>query len=104
MVDELCQSELWSPSELAYGVIRAQDGLADDEWPEHAPRGLKWVGRSWRAGMTMEALFGGVELKENERFFLVISKLDVKIKHSGAGRARERERVEQAVHWLSGLY
>ena len=54
----------------------------------------------------MEELFAGVTLKENERFFLVISKLDLRTKHTGEGfvEQEKRERVEQAVHWLSGLY
>ena len=46
VVDELCQSELWHVSELAYGVILAQDDVPDSEWPEHAPSGLKWADRS----------------------------------------------------------
>ena len=107
IVDELCQTwqPWWKMSELAYGVIKAQDGLADDEWPEHAPSGLKWVGSGMRAGMTMGELFEMVEKKENERYFLVISKLDVKTKHSGEGEHQvARENVEKAVHWLSGLY
>ena len=83
VVDELCQSADWRPSELAYGVIIADDGVSDSEWPVNAPRELRWVGKAWRAGMTMEALFAGMELKEHERFFLVISKLDVKTKHIG---------------------
>ena len=105
VVDELCQSEDWLSSELAYGVIKIQDDLADDEWPEHGPRELRWVGKAWHAGITMEELFAGVELKENERYFLVISKLDVKTKHIGEGEQQvARENVEKAVGWLSGLY
>ena len=97
---------MWSVSEIGYGVIRAQDGLASGDWPEHAPSGLKWVGKAWHAGMTMEELFAGVALKENERFFLVISKLDVKTKHIGPMPVEEDTRlgVQNAVYWLSGLY
>jgi len=107
IVDELCQTwqSMWLPSELAYGVIIEQDGVPDDEWPVHAPSGLKWVGRSWRADITMEELFAGVEKKENERYFLVISKLDVKTKHIGEGEQQvARENVERAVYWLRDLY
>ena len=108
VVDELCQTwqPWWLPSELAYGVIKIQDGLADDEWPEHAPSGLKWMGKSWYAGITMEALFAGVELKEHERYFLVISKLDVKTQHVGPMPVEEDTRlgVQNAVWWLRSLY
>ena len=108
VVDDLCQTwqPWWLPSELAYGVIMAQDGVADDEWPEHAPRGLQWVVKKpWRADMTMGELFDGVEKKDNERYFLVISKLDLRTKHTGAGEQQvARENVEKAVHWLSDLY
>ena len=105
LVDDLCQTPLWLPSELAYGVIIAQDGVADDEWPEHAPSGLKWVGRSWRPDITMKELFSGVQKKENERYLLVISKLDLTKKHIGEGEQKvARENVEKAVGWLSGLY
>ena len=106
VVDELCQSELWSPSELAYGVIIADDGVSDSEWPVNAPRELRWVGQAWRAGMTMEALFAGVELKEHERYFLVISKLDVKTQHVGPMPVEEDTRlgVQNAVWWLRSLY
>ena len=53
----------------------------------------------------MEELFAGVQKKENERYFLVISKLDVKTKHIGEGYQQvARENVEKAVGWLSGLY
>ena len=111
IVDDLCQTwqPMWLPSELAYGVIRAQDGVADDEWPEHAPRGLQWAvsatAKPWRAGMTMGELFDGVEKKEDERYFLVISKLDLRRKHTGGGEQQAaRENVERAVHWLRDLY
>ncbi len=43
IVNVLCQSELWSPLELAYGVIIDQDGVTADKCPEHAPRELRWV-------------------------------------------------------------
>ena len=106
VVNDLCQSEVWSPSELAYGVIIADDEVADDEWPEHAPSGLRWVvNKPYRVGMTMQELFAGVHKKENERYFLVYSKLDVKTKHIGEGYEEVvRTNVEQAVGWLSGLY
>ena len=107
VVDDLCQTwePWWLPSELAYGVIRAQDGVADDEWPEHAPSGLKWaVNKPYRDGMTMGELFAGVEKREDERFFLVISKLDLRRKHTGGVGEHAREDVEKAVHWLSELY
>ena len=105
IVDNLCQT-MWLPSELAYGVIIAQDQVPDDEFPQHAPTGLKWVGRSLREDITMEELFAGVEKKENERYFLVISKLDVKTKHIGEQEYQKdmRENVEKAVHWLKDLY
>ena len=55
--------------------------------------------------MTMEALFAGVVLKENERYFLVISKLDVKTNHIGEGEQQvAREGVQNAVWWLRSLY
>jgi len=100
---------MWSPSELAYGVIKAQDGLEDDEWPEHAPRELRWVvneEKPWGAGMTVEELFDGVNLRQNERFFLVISKLDLWTVHRGEGFQEKvaRENVSKAVYWLRGLY
>ena len=96
----------WNVSELGYGVIIAQDGVADDEWPEHAPSGLRWVvNKPYRVGMTMQELFAGVHKKENERYFLVYSKLDVKTKHIGEGYEEVvRTNVEQAVGWLDGLY
>ena len=85
-------------------MIRAEDGVADGGWPAHAPRGLQWlVNRSasegvWRRGMTVGALFAGVEKRADERWFLVISKLDVRRKHVGDGEARtRRENVERAV-------
>ena len=107
VVYALCQSELWSPSELAYGVIIADDEVADDEWPEHGPSGLKWVvNKPWREGITMEELFDDVYLKANERFFLVYSKLDVGTKHSGVvdEGISATERVKNAMYWLRGLY
>ena len=96
----------WNVSELGYGVIIAQDGVADDEWPEHAPSGLKWaVNKPYRVGMTMQELFAGVHKKENERYFLVMSLLDVKTKHIGEGCPETaRYNVEKAVGWLDGLY
>ena len=87
-------------------MIRAEDGVADGAWPAHAPRGLAWLvnGRNgkrlWRNGMTVGALFAGVEKRADERWFLVISKLDVRRKHVGVAR----ENVERAVGWLGGLY
>jgi hypothetical protein len=109
IVNVLCQSELWSPSELAYGVIKAQDDVKEDEWPEHAPRELRWVvsvEKPWRADMTVAELFDGVNLRPNERFFLVISKLDLITVHSGEGVEEQvaRENVAKAVGWLRGLY
>ena len=97
----------WNVSELGYGVIIAQDGVADDEWPEHAPSGLKWaVNKPYRVGMTMQELFAGVHKKENERYFLVYSKLDVGTKHSGVvdEGISATERVQNAMYWLRGLY
>ncbi len=92
-------------------MIRAEDGVADDAWPAHAPRGLAWLAngrngrRLWRHGMTVGAMFAGVEKRADERWFLVISKLDVRKKHVGGGEAKvARENVERAVAWLGGLY
>ncbi len=89
-------------------MIRAQDGVADDAWPAHAPRGLQWLvnrKQGWRRGMTVGALFAGVEKRADERWFLVISKLDVRKKHVGGGAAKvARENVERVVAWLGGLY
>ena len=50
-------------------------------------------------------MFAGVEKRADERYFLVISKLDLRRKHAGEG-AQEvaRKNVERAVGWLSGLY
>ena len=111
IVDNLCQTwqPMWLPSELAYGVIKAQDGVSDDEWPEHAPRELQWAvteEKPWRRAMTVEELFDGVNLRQNERFFLVITKLDLTTKHSGPMPTDKdaREKVENAVYWLHGLY
>ena len=97
---------MWSVSNIGYGVIRAQDGLAWGEWPQHAPSGLQWVvNKPYRVGMTMQELFAGVQKKENERYFLVMSKLDVRTKHIGEGYPETaRYNVEKAVGWLNGLY
>ncbi len=56
--------------------------------------------------MTVEELFDGVKLRPDERFFLVISKLDLKTVHSGEEVEEQvaRENVARTVHWLSGLY
>ncbi len=111
IVDDLCQTwqPMWLPSELAYGVIKAQDDVQDDEWPDHAPRELRWVvsvEKPWRREMTVEELFEGVNKRQNERFFLVITKLDLKTVRSGEGVEEQvaRANVERAVHWLSRLY
>ena len=107
VLDELSDTlHGWDVGQVGYGVIRAQDGVADDAWPAHAPRGLQWaVKKPWRADMTMGELFDGVEKKEDERYFLVISKLDLRRKHTGGGEQQvARENVEKAVHWLSELY
>jgi hypothetical protein len=100
---------MWLPSELAYGVIKAQDNVKDDEWPDHTSRELRWAvtkEKPWRREMTVEELFDGVNLRPNERFFLVISKLDLKTVHSGEGVEEQvaRENVAKAVGWLWGLY
>ena len=107
VLDELSDTlHGWDVGQVGYGVIRAQDGVADDAWPAHGPRGLKWlVKKPYRDGMTMGELFAGVEKREDERFFLVISKLDLRRKHTGGGEQQvARENVEKAVHWLSELY
>ena len=107
VLDELSDTwHGWDRGQVGYGVIRAQDGVADGAWPEHAPRGLKWlVKKPYRDGMTVGELFAGVEKREDERFFLVISKLDLRRKHTGGGEQEfVRENVEKAVHWLSELY
>ena len=107
VLDELSDTlHGWDVGQVGYGVIRAQDGVADGAWPEHAPRGLKWlVKKPYRDGMTVGELFAGVEKREDERFFLVISKLDLRRKHTGGGEQQvARENVEKAVHWLSELY
>ncbi len=111
VVDELCQSELWSPWDVAYGVIIAQDDIKGDEWPEHAPRELRCAvseEKPWRREMTVEELFAGVALKmkKNERFFLVYTKLDLRTVHSGETPESEvaRDNVSKAVWWLRSLY
>jgi hypothetical protein len=112
ILDELSDTwHGWELGQVAYGVIRAEDGVAEDGWPAHAPRGLEWVvngkngKKRWRNGMTVGQLFAGVEKRADERWFLVISKLDLRRKHVGGDAAKvARENVERAVGWLSGLY
>ncbi len=108
ILDELSDTwHGWEPGQVGYGVIRAEDGVADGGWPAHAPRGLEWlVNRKggWRRGMTVGELFAGVEKRADERWFLVISKLDVGRKHVGGGASQVARNVERAVGWLSGLY
>jgi hypothetical protein len=63
------------------------------------------VNKPLRVGMTLAQLFAGVDKKDDERFFLVISKLDVKTKHVGTPEEDDnRQCVETTVHWLHGLY
>ena len=109
ILDELSNTlHGWRVDQVGYGVIRAQDGVADDAWPAHAPRGLEWVVKGkngWRGEMTVGELFAGVEKRADERYFLVISKLDLRTTHAGEGEQQvARENVARAVHWLRGLY
>jgi hypothetical protein len=90
-------------------VIKAQDDVEDDEWPEHGPRELRWEvseEKPWRGEMTVEELFAGVKLRPDERFFLVISKIDLRKVHSGETPESvvARENVSKTVYWLRGLY
>ncbi len=109
ILDELSDTwHGWEIGQVAYGVIRAEDGVADGALPAHAPRGLQWLvnrKNGWRKGMTVAELFAGVEKRADERYFLVISKLDLRRKHVGEGvQEVARKNVERAVGWLHDLY
>ncbi len=90
VVDELMQTwaPLWDHRNLAYGAIKIQDGLADDEWPDHGPTQLRWVvnrEHGWDMGLTVEQLFAEVVLAPDERFLLVMSELDLLAVHAPEG-------------------
>jgi hypothetical protein len=101
IVPELVRTP-WNYLELAYVVKRIEP---DEEW-KIRPSYLKWVKREkqWYKDMTMKELFDGVELEENERHYLVATRLDVKTKHYPPDQYNDRVRVENAVYWLNDLY
>jgi hypothetical protein len=115
IVDDLMQTwaPLWDHENLAYGVIKIQDGLEDDEWPEHRSTQLRWVvnrRNGWDMGLTVEQLFADVVLAADERFLLVMSALELGVVHAPEGEAAsltevcEREDVHGAAYWLYDLY
>lgn len=84
--------------EFAYGVKRIEPGV---EWTIRPSR-LKWVvNKPWRAGMTMQELFHNVPKAENERYYLVMSRLDLKTKPTDPIGVVA---LPNAVYWLKDLY
>ncbi len=84
--------------EIAYGVKRIEPGVT---WTI-PPSQLVWVKtRPVTENMTMQTLFRDVPKADNERYYIVMSRLDVKTKHTNP---TDRERVHNAVYWLKNLY
>jgi len=84
--------------DIAYGVKIIEPGVA---WTIRPSR-LKWVmNRPWHEHMTMQELFHNVPKADNERYYIVVSKLDVKTKYTDQTVVR---RVHNAVYWLNDLY
>jgi hypothetical protein len=84
--------------EIAYGVKRIEPGMA---WTI-PPRRLMWVNnRPWTENMTMQELFRDVHKADNERYYIVVSRLDVKTKYTNP---TDVQRVQNAVYWLKDLY
>jgi hypothetical protein len=115
IVDELMQTweGLWRYRNLAYGAIKIQDGLGEDEWPVHRPRKLRWVvnrEHGWQREMTVEELFADVALAADERFLLVMCELDLLAVHAPEGEEANltavcaREDVHGVAYWLYDLY
>jgi hypothetical protein len=84
--------------EIAYGVKIKEPGMA---WTI-PPSRLKWVNnRPWTENMTMQELFRDVPKADNERYYIVVSRLDVKTKYTNPTYVL---RVHNAVYWLKDLY
>ncbi len=106
-------------------MIKVEDGVGEDALPRCAPRGLRWLrARPECAGvvgvyepgrnhwprtarqllytLTVGQLFAGVEKREDERFFVVLSKLDLRTVWPVG--SEQRADVTAAVHWLQDLY
>jgi hypothetical protein len=84
--------------EIAYGVKIKEPGVA---WTI-PPSRLMWVNkRPWTENMTMQELFHDVPKADNERYYIVVSRLDVKTKHTNPTYV---QRVHNAVYWLNDLY
>jgi hypothetical protein len=111
IVNTLCLGPIfyaWDPHELAYGVIKAQDAVQPHHFPQHAPTALQWwVNRQtpW-SHMTVEQFFEGVHKEHDEHYFLVITKLDLRINYDFefAVSRHRRANAEKAVFWLKDLY
>jgi len=112
IVNTLCLGSIyyaWDPHELAYGVIKAQDAVQHNHFPQHAPTALQWwVNKktTWRPHITVEQFFEGVHKQHDEHYFLVITKLDLSINYDFefAVSRQRRAAVEKAVFWLKDLY
>ena len=95
ILDEQWGPGQWGPDQLGYGVMRYDRRLP--------PAKLQWavqINKPWN-DPTMQELFASVPLKEHECYYLVISKLDLKIQ---LREADDREEVEESVYWLRDLY
>ncbi len=110
----------WLAEEVAYGVIKVEDEVGEDALPRCAPRALRWLrarpecvyepgrnrwprtARELLYTLTVGQLFEGVEKREDERFFVVLSKLDLRTVWPVG--SEQRADVTAAVQWLQDLY
>ena len=94
LLNEAWGEHQWRPELLGYGVQKKTD-------KRYPPTSLRWSSRPWN-DPTMQELFGSLSLVEGERYYLVVSELDVTTKHPIDGEYTQY--VHDAVYWLSDLY
>ena len=94
VLNEVWGERQWRPELLGYGVQKKTD-------KRYPPTSLRWSSRPW-SDPTMQELFCSLSLQEGERYYLVVSELDVKTKHPTDGEYTQY--VRDAVYWLSDLY
>jgi hypothetical protein len=105
IVGIMCHAS-WTSLELAYGVKRIEPGM---NWTIR-PSGLQWVvnKRGWHAGMTIEALFRDVPKADNERYYIVMTRLNVKNQAMVTAHVPTDPwasvNVPESVYWLNDLY